>query len=63
MLERPQVIFDHNKHIDALKKEGKKEWETCDTCHPINEEKNLILFDFPSKRLRKDQRFSNECLP
>uniref|UniRef100_A0A7V4N3J4 Class III cytochrome C domain-containing protein n=1 Tax=Thermodesulfobacterium geofontis TaxID=1295609 RepID=A0A7V4N3J4_9BACT len=32
-LERPQVIFDHKKHVEALKKEGKKEWETCSICH------------------------------
>src|SRR4030042_1847240 len=25
VLERPQVIFDHNKHTEALKKERKKE--------------------------------------
>jgi len=23
-LERPQVIFDHKKHVEAIKKEGKK---------------------------------------
>jgi hypothetical protein len=32
-LERPQVIFDHKKHVEAIKKEGKKEWETCSVCH------------------------------
>jgi len=32
-LERPQVIFDHKKHVEAIKKEGKKEWETCSICH------------------------------
>ncbi len=38
-LERPQVIFDHKKHVEAIKKEGKKEWETCEVCHrPKKEE-------------------------
>jgi hypothetical protein len=32
-LERPPVIFDHKKHVEAIKKEGKKEWETCSVCH------------------------------
>ena len=38
-LERPQVIFDHKKHVEAIKKEGKKEWETCSVCHRKKKEK------------------------
>lgn len=37
-LERPQVIFDHQKHVEAIKKEGKKEWESCNVCHRIEKE-------------------------
>jgi hypothetical protein len=55
VLQRPQVIFDHNKHTEAFKKEGKKEGEGCDTCHPLNKEKDLILFDFPKKLEGKDK--------
>jgi hypothetical protein len=66
-LERPQVIFDHKKHAEALKKEGKKEGETCDTCHPLDKEKNLILFDFPKKVKKKDKdlvrnAYHGECI-
>jgi hypothetical protein len=66
-LERPQVIFDHKKHVEALKKEGKKEWETCDTCHPVDKEKGLILFDFPKKVKGKDKdsvmnAYHDECI-
>ncbi len=66
-LERPQVIFDHQKHIDALKKEGKKEGETCDSCHPVDKEKDLILFNFPKKVKGKDKdsvmnAFHDECI-
>src|SRR4030042_6225652 len=66
-LERPQVVFDHNKHVEALKKEGKKEGETCDTCHPIDKEKDLILFDFPKKVNGKDKdsvmnEYPDECM-
>jgi len=42
-LERPPVIFDHQKHVEAIKKEGKKEWETCNVCHrPKKEELTRI---------------------
>ena len=66
-LERPQVIFDHKKHIEALKKEGKKEWESCDTCHPLNKDKTLIVFDFPKKAEKKDKEslmnaYHDECI-
>jgi hypothetical protein len=66
-LERPQVIFDHKKHVEALKKEGKKEGETCDTCHPLDKEKDLILFDFPKKVEKKDKdsvmnAYHDECI-
>jgi len=67
VLERPQVIFDHNKHTEAFKKEGKKEGEGCDTCHPFDKEKNLILFDFPKRGERKDKdavmhAYHDECI-
>jgi hypothetical protein len=67
VLERPQVVFDHKKHTDALVKEGKKEWETCDTCHPIDKEKDIILFDFPKKVKGKDRdsimnAYHDECI-
>ncbi len=50
-LERPQVIFDHQKHVEALKKEeGKKETETCTTCHPVRTRKRtLSCLIFPRK--------------
>ncbi|MEW6674962.1 MAG: sulfate respiration complex hexadecaheme cytochrome HmcA [Nitrospirota bacterium] len=47
-LERPQVVFDHGKHSDALKKEG------CETCHPANKEEGLI-FEYPFKQVMKDK--------
>jgi hypothetical protein len=67
VLERPQVVFDHNKHTEALKKEGKKEWETCDVCHPVDREKDLILFTFPKKVKGKDKdsmmnAYHDECI-
>ncbi len=67
VLERPQVVFDHNKHTEALKKEGKKEGETCDICHPLDKEKALILFDFPKKVKKKDKdtvmnAYHDECI-
>jgi hypothetical protein len=67
-LERPQVIFDHKKHTEALKRdEGKKEGEGCDICHPVDKEKNLMLFDFPKNVKRKDKdsvmhAFHDECI-
>jgi hypothetical protein len=66
-LERPQVIFDHQKHIEALKKEGKKEAETCTTCHPVDKEKDLIIFNFPKKVKGKDKdsvmhAYHDECI-
>jgi hypothetical protein len=67
-LERPQVIFDHNKHIETLmKEEGLKEGEGCDTCHPVDKENNLLLFDFPKKGDRKDKdsvmhAYHDECI-
>jgi len=54
MLERPQVIFDHKKHAEALVKEGKKEWETCNACHPVDEG-NALIFDFPKKVVKKEK--------
>jgi len=66
-LERPQVVFDHNKHTEALKKEGKREGETCDICHPLDKEKDLILFEFPKKVKKKDKdsvmnAYHDECM-
>lgn len=60
-LERPQVIFDHNKHVKALKEEG------CETCHPLNKEKGLIFFEFPKKVDKKDKdsvmnAYHDECI-
>lgn len=66
-LERPQVIFDHQKHVEALKKEGKKEAETCATCHPVDKQKDLILFNFPKKVKGKGKdpvmvAYHDECI-
>ncbi len=67
VLERPQVIFDHKKHTEAFKKEGGKIWEGCDTCHPLNKEKDLIIFDFPKKVEKEDKKsvmnaYHDECI-
>lgn len=40
VLERPQIIFDHGRHVKELKKEG------CGVCHPANADKNLV-FQYP----------------
>lgn len=66
-LERPQIIFDHKKHTDALLKEGMKEWETCKECHPFNEEKEIFIFDFPKIVKSKDKdsymnAYHDECI-
>ena len=66
-LERPQVIFDHKKHIEALVKDGKKDWETCDSCHPWNEDKTHMSFIFPQKVAKKDKdsymhAYHDECM-
>ena len=66
-LQRPQVIFDHRKHVEALKKEGKKEAQSCTTCHPVDKEKDLILFDFPKKVKGKGKNavmnaYHDECI-
>ena len=45
-LERPQVIFNHGLHTDALKKEG------CKTCHPVTPE-GEYRFDFPDSTTKK----------
>jgi predicted CXXCH cytochrome family protein len=59
-LERPQVIFDHKKHEEAMKNEG------CTACHPVNEKKKLI-FGFPKKVKGKGEKavmnaFHDECI-
>jgi hypothetical protein len=66
-LERPQVIFNHKKHIEELIKDGVKKWDTCDSCHPWNEDKSLMTFTFPKKVLKKDKNsymdaYHNECI-
>src|SRR3990172_1331601 len=48
-LERPQVIFNHKKHEEALKKEG------CNSCHPVTD-KQKLLFDFPKKVKGKGEK-------
>jgi len=60
-LERPQVIFDHKKHEDALKQEG------CRTCHPVNEEAKAVVFVFPKNVNKKDRdsvmnSYHNQCI-
>jgi hypothetical protein len=67
LLERPQVIFDHKKHVDELIKDGKKEWDTCDSCHPWNEDKTQMSFIFPKKVAKKDKdsfmnAYHDECM-
>ncbi len=66
-LQRPQVVFDHKKHTDALIKEGKKEWETCQECHPLNTDKTLLRFEFPKEVKKKDadsymNAYHDECI-
>ncbi|OHE58421.1 MAG: hypothetical protein A2Z47_08315 [Thermodesulfovibrio sp. RBG_19FT_COMBO_42_12] len=61
-LERPQVIFDHQKHVGALKKEQ----QGCDACHPQDEGKEF-LFDFPKELKKKDEEsvmnaYHDECI-
>jgi hypothetical protein len=61
-LERPQVIFDHQKHVETLKKEQ----QGCDTCHPLDEWKKFI-FDFPKEVKGKDKEsvmnaYHDECI-
>jgi len=60
ILERPQVIFDHNKHTEAFKQEG------CKTCHPVDEWGDF-RFDFPKKVEKKDKTsvmnaYHDECM-
>jgi len=66
-LERPQVIFDHKKHVEALKEDGEKEWETCDSCHPSNDDKSLMSFVFPQTVAGSDKdsymnAYHDECM-
>ncbi len=66
-LERPQVIFDHKKHVEALVKDGKKDWETCESCHPWDAEKTQMSFIFPQKVAKKDKdsymhAYHDECM-
>ena len=62
VLERPQVIFDHQKHVEALKKEK----QGCDVCHPLDEWKEFV-FDFPKELKKKDKTsvmnaYHDECI-
>ncbi|MBE0425928.1 MAG: hypothetical protein IBX72_04675 [Nitrospirae bacterium] len=66
-LQRPQVVFDHKKHTEALVKEGKEEWETCQECHPLSEDKTLVIFEFPKEVKKKDadsymNAYHDECM-
>jgi hypothetical protein len=59
-LQRPQVIFDHGRHTEALKKEG------CKTCHPLAPGEDY-LFDFPFKADNKTAKkiedlYHNKCI-
>ena len=61
-LERPQVIFDHQKHVGTLKKEQ----QGCDACHPLDEWKDIV-FDFPKELKKKDEKsvmnaYHDECI-
>lgn len=76
-LERPQVIFNHQKHVEAIKKEGKKEWETCSICHRIEKSKIIkegkiietegFTFEFPKKKVKLEKEalkkaYHDECI-
>jgi len=58
-LERPQVIFNHGKHAEALKTEG------CNACHPADGE--ALKFAFP-KNIKKTGKtammkaYHDECI-
>lgn len=59
-LQRPQVIFDHRKHEEAMRQDG------CAACHPVNNE-NKLTFTFPKKIDGKGWKaamnaFHDECI-
>lgn len=59
-LERPQVIFNHKKHEEALKADG------CSACHPEAED-GSVKFDFPKGVKKKDKKsvmnaYHDECI-
>jgi hypothetical protein len=59
-LERPQVVFNHKKHEDALKNEG------CKACHRVKDE-GIIVFDFPKEIKSKGKKalmnaYHDECI-
>ncbi len=61
-LERPQVIFEHQKHVETLKKDQ----QGCDACHPQDEWKEFV-FDFPKELKKKDEEsvmnaYHDECI-
>ena len=58
-LERPQVIFNHGKHVEAMKTEG------CNVCHSADGETQK--FDFPKDLKKKGktatmEAYHNECI-
>lgn len=58
-LDRPQVIFNHDKHVEALMKaEGKKPWATCAECHGevTKGKKHYFVFKFPKGLHSKDPK-------
>lgn len=59
-LERPGVLFDHGLHVEASEK------ESCDTCHPRNDDGNLI-FAFPFRLMDRNREhvmdgFHKKCI-
>jgi hypothetical protein len=59
-LERPPVLFNHDKHTKALESEG------CESCHPKDPE-DAFLFTFPKVRNEKNAEtlmnsFHDECI-
>jgi Class III cytochrome C family. len=60
-LERPPVVFDHFKHVKALKDKG------CQICHELNKEKAVLNFIFPKNIKEKDKDsimngYHDECI-
>ena len=63
-LERPPVQFYHDKHTNALKKEG------CGICHPENKNKDIkgeFTYSYPKIRDEKDKEtlmnsYHNDCI-
>lgn len=47
-LERPKVLFDHERHSETFKNEG------CNTCHPVGEYE-MHIFDHPFQLKTKEK--------